>query len=145
MRSDRIGYAYIKDANTISEEARESLNKRHYHRTVRKCQEAVELAIKGLLRFVGIEYPKSHRVGAILLESSIRDEVTVDVLKKVAEISDELARERETAFYGTEEGTAEELFTESDARDALGMMRYVFDFVNELLKKYTLLKPGDYL
>lgn len=31
MRSDRIGYAYIKDAKTISEEARESLNKGHYH------------------------------------------------------------------------------------------------------------------
>src|SRR4030067_2839483 len=121
MRSDRIGYAYIKDAKTISEEARESLNKGHYHRTVRKCQEAVELAIKGLLRFVGIEYPKSHRVGAILFESSIRGEVPVAVLKKVVEISDELARERETAFYGTEEDAAEELFTESDAGDALGM------------------------
>ncbi len=45
----------------------------------------------------------------------------------------------------SEEASAEDLFTESDARDALGMMRYVFDFVNELLKKYTLLKPGDYL
>ena len=135
MRSDRIGIAYIKDARTIAEEAKESLNKKHYHRTVRKCQESVELALKGLLRFVGIEYPKFHRVGAILQESSIRDEAPVDVLKKVAEISDELAREREPAFYGTEEGTAEELFTESDAGDALGMMRYVFDFVNELLKK----------
>lgn len=56
MRSDRLCYAYIKDAKTISEEARESLSKGHYHRTVRKCQKAVELAIKGLLRFVGIEY-----------------------------------------------------------------------------------------
>ncbi len=81
MRSDRIGYAYIKDAKTIAEEAGESLSKGHYHRTVRKCQEAVELAIKGLLRFVGIEYPKSHRVGAILFESSIRGEVPVAVLK----------------------------------------------------------------
>lgn len=82
MRSDRIGYAYIKDTKTISEEARESLNKRHYHRTVRKCQEAVELAIKGLLRFIGIECPKSHRVGAVLLESCLRDEVPVDIPKK---------------------------------------------------------------
>lgn len=79
MRSDRIGYAYIKDAKTIAEEARESLNKRHYHRTVRKCQEAVELGLKGLLRFVGIEYPKSHRVGAVLLESSLKDAVPMDV------------------------------------------------------------------
>ena len=56
-----------------------------------------------------------------------------------------MRREREPAFYGTEEGTAEELFTESDAGDALGMVRYVFDFVNELFKKHDLLKPGDFL
>ncbi|MGQ3684154.1 MAG: HEPN domain-containing protein [Candidatus Loosdrechtia sp.] len=144
MRSDRIGYAYIKDAKTIAEEARESLNKRHYHRTVRKCQEAVELGLKGLLRFVGIEYPKSRRVGAVLLESSLKDAVPMDVLKRVAELSDELAREREPAFYGTEEGTAEELFTESDAREAMGMVEYVFDFIEKLLKEHGLIKPGDF-
>lgn len=100
---------------------------------------------QGTIKIVGIEYPKSHRVGAILLESSLKDAVSTNVLKRVAEISDELARERETAFYGTEEGSAEELFTETDARDALEMVEYVFGFVNELLKKHTLLKPGDYL
>ncbi len=137
MRSDRIGHAYIKDARTIAEEAKESLNKKHYHRTVRKCQESVELALKGLLRFVGIEYPKSHRVGVILIESSLKDVVPTGVLKRVAEISDELAREREAAFYGTEEGPAEELFTEADAREALGMVEYVFDFINKLLKEHN--------
>ncbi|NUO09849.1 MAG: HEPN domain-containing protein [Candidatus Brocadia sp.] len=101
MRSDRIGIAYIKDARTIAKEAKESLNKNHYHRTVRKCQESVELALKGLLRFVGIEYPKSHRVGATLLESILKD--------------------------------------------AVRMVRYVFDFFNELLMKHSLLKPGEFL
>lgn len=82
MRSDIIGLAYIRDARTIYDEARESFARGHYHRVVRKCQEAVELGLKGLLRLVGIEYPKSHRVGAILLESGISAEVQDDILKK---------------------------------------------------------------
>lgn len=65
-------------------------------------------------------------------------------MKRVAELSDELAREREPAFYGTEEGTAEELFTESDAREALGMVEYVFDFIERLLKEHKLLIPEDF-
>ncbi len=138
MRSDRIGLAYIKDARTIADEAKESLDKGHYHRTVRKCQEAVELGLKGLLRLVGIEYPKSHRVGDVLLESNLRADVSLKTLKRLAEISDELAREREPAFYGSEEGPAEELFTKADAEDALAMAAYTLDVITGLLKKHDI-------
>ncbi|MBI5745589.1 MAG: HEPN domain-containing protein [Nitrospirae bacterium] len=139
MRTDHIGFAYIKDAKIIEQEARESLDKGHYHRTVRKCQEAVELALKGLLRLVSIEYPKSHRVGTVLLESGLKNEVRLEDLKKIAEISDELARERETAFYGTDEGPAGELFTEADAKEALDMAAFIMNFIDRLLKKHKMI------
>lgn len=58
MKNVDIAKAYIKDAEIILEEARESFQKGYYHRTVRKCQESVELALKGLLRLKGIEYHK---------------------------------------------------------------------------------------
>ncbi|MEK6776716.1 MAG: HEPN domain-containing protein [bacterium] len=138
MRSDRIGLAYIKDAITIAEEANESLAKGHYHRTVRKCQEAVELGLKGLLRLVGIEYPKSHRVGPVLLESNLHDDIPRDTLERMSEISDELARERESAFYGSEEGPAEELFTKVDAEEAITMAAYTLDVIGGLLKKHNI-------
>jgi len=114
MRSDQIGQAYIKDAKIIMEEARESLEKGHHHRTIRKCQESVELALKGLLRLIGIEYPKSHRVGDILLESSLRDEVS------------------------------EELFTKEDAHEALSMAEYTMDFIDNLLRRHDILRQGDF-
>ncbi len=138
MRSDRIGLAYIKDARIIADEAKESFDRGHYHRTVRKCQESVELALKGLLRLVGMEYPKSHRVGVVLLESSLKVEVPEDILKKVAAISDELAAEREISFYGSEEGTAEELFPPEDAKAALEMAGFTMNFIEELLRKYKI-------
>lgn len=137
VRNDIIGMAYIKDAGIIALEAQDSLAKGHYHRTVRKSQEAVELALKGLLRFIGIEYPKSHKVGTVLLESSLKEGVSYDDLKKAAEISDELARERELSFYGTESDSAEDLFTEDDAKESLEMLSFIMDFVNKLIKKNT--------
>lgn len=57
MNSFEEGRAYVDDASIILAEAEESLGKGHFHRAVRKCQESVELALKGLLRMYGVEYP----------------------------------------------------------------------------------------
>lgn len=54
MRRDRIGHAYIKDARTIAEEAKESINKKHYHRTVRKCREYLAVVLATLLHCGGL-------------------------------------------------------------------------------------------
>jgi HEPN domain-containing protein len=50
MKNIVIAKAYVKDAGIILEEAEESLKKQHYHKTARKCQESVELALKGLFK-----------------------------------------------------------------------------------------------
>jgi len=46
----------------------ESLNleKKEFHRTVRRCREAVELATKGMLLNLGIDYPPVHDTSEIL-------------------------------------------------------------------------------
>jgi HEPN domain-containing protein len=47
----------------------EVLNKKgNFSDVIRKAQEAVELALKGMLRAVGGEPPKIHDVGGLLLE-----------------------------------------------------------------------------
>lgn len=68
---------------------------------VREAQELVELALKGMLRAVGVEPPKFHDVGGLLLDHGARylAEVRPD-LPRAAEISKRLRRERELAFYG---------------------------------------------
>lgn len=68
---------------------------------VREAQELVELALKGMLRAVGIEPPKFHDVGSLLLEHDTKFAPTVrERLPRAAAISKRLRRERELAFYG---------------------------------------------
>lgn len=135
MTNREFGRAYIKDARVILTEAEASLEQRHFHRTVRKCQESVEMALKGLLRVAGIEYPKAHRVGRVLLESAVTQVVSADRLRDIARIADELADAREEAFYGSESSSAAELFTRDDAVDALLKGKTVEMFVRELMER----------
>jgi len=72
-----------------------------YSDVVREAQEIVELALKGILRHIGIEPPKQHDVGGLLLE--YRDRLPEEVEKAaeiLAGISKWLRKEREFAFYG---------------------------------------------
>lgn len=94
------------------------------------------MALKGLLRVAGIEYPKAHRVGRVLTESAVAQVVSVERLRDIARIADELADMREDAFYGSEERSAAELFSREDAVDALSKARAVETFVADLVQQY---------
>lgn len=70
-----------------------------YSDVVRESQEIVELCLKGMLRSVGIEPPKWHDVGPLLLEYGERfGGVTQDELARAAKISRTLRKDRELAF-----------------------------------------------
>lgn len=72
-----------------------------YSDVVREAQEIVELALKGMLRQIGVEPPKQHDVGGLLLE--YRDRLPPAAEKKadrLARISKWLRKEREFAFCG---------------------------------------------
>ena len=94
----------------------------------------MELGVKGLLRIVGVEYPKSHRVGKVLVNSPLKDKVDPEVLKTIARITDMLAQEREVAFYGTEHKPAQELFTNTDAESAIKDSRFVINAIEQAIK-----------
>lgn len=134
MNNITSGKSYFEDAKIIFNEAKESFKKGHYHRTVRKCQESVELGLKGFLRIVGVEYPKSHRVGKVLVNSPLKDKVNQKVLKTLARIADMLAEEREVAFYGTEHKPAQELFTNTDAEEAIEDSQFVFNTIENAIR-----------
>lgn len=72
-----------------------------YADVVREAQELVELALKGMLRWAGVDPPRWHDVGEILLEQAAHLPVPVRPhAAHLAAISKRLRRERETAFYG---------------------------------------------
>jgi len=63
---------YLRDARAILIEAKAAQRRRLSHRAVRLSQESFELSLKGILRSIGIEYPKEHEVSDALKENSAR-------------------------------------------------------------------------
>ena len=75
-----------------------------YSDVVREAQEIVELCLKGMLRAVGIDPPRQHDVGRLLLDSSDRfPEEVQRRLTMLADLSKALRKEREFAFYGDDD------------------------------------------
>ena len=101
---------------------------------VRESQEVVELALKGLLRSCAVEAPRIHDVSEVLLAERARlpKELEAEV-ERLAEISRELRRDRELAFYGAEDLTPSSFYAEADgvrARDGAALVvRLVAPFV----------------
>ncbi|MBM3301404.1 MAG: HEPN domain-containing protein [Deltaproteobacteria bacterium] len=106
----------------ILQEARYLEGKEAWSLVIRRCQEAVELALKAALLWAGIEVPRVHDVGPILKEHTGRFPVSFQrLIPPLASISRALRAERELSFYGDEQsGTPPELlYTEVDAQEAL--------------------------
>ena len=95
---------------------------------VRESQEAVELALKGLLRACGVDPPRIHDVSEVLLRTRERlPEPVRGHADRLAAISRDLRRDRELAFYGAEDLVPSEFYAEKDARQALDGARFVVD------------------
>ena len=83
---------------------------------VRESQEAVELALKGLLRACGVEPPRIHDVADVLLAERERLPGPLRLqVERLAAISRDLRRDRELAFYGAEDLTPSTFYREPDA------------------------------
>jgi HEPN domain-containing protein len=102
---------------------------------VREAQEVVELCLKALLRSARVEVPRIHDVGKILraeanrLPKSVRKDVD-----RLADISHSMRRDRELAFYGSEDLTPSEFYEEKDGKAALEQAEWVFKVVKPALK-----------
>ena len=86
---------------------------------VRESQAIVELALKAMLRHVGIDPPKWHDVGGILQENrALFLAITEAALEELARISKWLRAELELAFYGELDFIPTEQYTRSNAERA---------------------------
>ena len=126
MTNIDLAKSYIWKAGTRLD-ALEALRKReNFSDVVREAQETVELALKGMLRAIGVEPPKYHDVGSLLLEHSDRfGAIITKDLKRAAGIYKRLRRERELAFYGDIDFIPTEEYSEEDARQAIQDARWV--------------------
>lgn len=129
--------SYLKQANERIHHAEEALKGGNYPYVIRQSQEAVELSLKAALRLVGIEPPKWHDVGPILMQNSERfPEWFAKSIPKMASISRKLRREREPSMYGDEESglPPEYLYTAEDAQEALAYAREIYGKCSKLLE-----------
>lgn len=102
---------------------------------VRESQEVVELTLKALLRNSAIEVPRIHDVSALLLKQKERlPEAIHENLEQFSKISKTLRRDRELAFYGSEDLTPSSFYSEEDAKEAIRMAEFVLKTVSEVLK-----------
>jgi HEPN domain-containing protein len=101
---------------------------------VREAKELVELALKAALRVVGIDPPKWHDVGPILVEN-VRafPDPFATAIPRLAEISRWLRRERELAFYGDVDLVPTESYQETDAARAMADAFEVYGAVERLM------------
>jgi len=97
---------------------------------VRESQEVVELALKGLLRAVGIDPPRVHDVADVLVAERRRlPDALAGEVDRLAAASRSLRRDRELAFYGAEDLTPSDFYRQADADEARAGARLVVGLV----------------
>ncbi|HEX5037371.1 MAG TPA: HEPN domain-containing protein [bacterium] len=102
---------------------------------VREAQELIELCLKAVLRVSGIEPPRSHDVSDILLENAHRVPAALHLhTAALSKISKKLRRDRELAFYGSEDLTPSDFYKKEDAQEAFDDARWVYETCREAMK-----------
>lgn len=119
MRNRDLAADYVRRARARLRALDVLYEQRSWADVVRESQEVVELALKGLLRTCGIEAPRIHDVSEVLLAERDRlpESLRADI-EQLAAVSRELRRDRELAFYGAEDLTPSQFYTEGDAERA---------------------------
>jgi len=136
LNNVEMARAYLEEALRGLKTAERAFEEGGYAYCIRQCQEAVELSLKAALRYVGVEPPKWHDVGPILIENRDRfpDWFQAEI-EEIASTSRWLRREREPSMYGDEETglPPQRIYTRSYAQRALLESRKVVDMVLKLV------------
>ena len=128
MRNRGLATDYVRRASVRLEAIDVLYRAGSWADVVRESQEAVELALKGLLRSCGIDPPRIHDVSEVLLNEQERlPEPARGHAGRLASISRDLRRDRELAFYGAEDLVPSDFYSEQDANRALEGARFVVE------------------
>jgi hypothetical protein len=130
MRNPELAADYVKRAGVRLRAIDVLFEAACWADVVRESQEVVELALKGLLRAHGVAPPRIHDMSAVLLAEQARlPDAVVEHTGRLAAISKDLRRDRELAFYGTEDLTPSNFYTEADAVRARDAARFTVGIV----------------
>ncbi len=136
MTNESLARSYLIKATKRLKILPVLLDEEAYSDVIREAQEIVELALKGMLRQVGVEPPKWHDVGSHLKEFGHRFEKPIQAhISRLAEISKWLRKEREFSFYGDIDFIPTEEYSSEDALRAIEDARFVVAAAEQAIKQ----------
>ena len=119
MTSEALASSYLVKATKRLRVLDVLTDEEAYLDVVREAQEIVELALKGMLRSIGVEPPRVHDVGPLVVEHRGRlAPLSAAEAEDLARISKWLRKEREFAFYGDVDLIPTDEYTSDDAERA---------------------------
>jgi HEPN domain-containing protein len=119
VRNRELAQDYIRRAEVRLAAIEVLFGAKSWADVVGESQESVELALKALLRASGVEPPRIHDVSDVLLAQRSRLPPALrPAAPRLAAISRHLRRDRELAFYGTEDLTPSSFYSGKDAASA---------------------------
>jgi HEPN domain-containing protein len=126
MQNKSLAFDYIERAHKRLSALKALHKEEAWADVVRESQEVVELALKSLLRHFHIEVPRIHDVSGIIETEKLRFPVVVQKnIPRYVEISRSLRRDRELAFYGSEDLTPREFYKKGDAELAMESAEWI--------------------
>ncbi len=137
-----IDQLYSK-ATSILNEAREQLRSYGCDLAVRRSQEAVELHIKTIFRFVGMEYPRSHDLEKMIYAICVllgEYGVTREQVARMVLANSTVGLWRSPSFYGDETLGVAKLFRQKEAELAIAFaeeIRWVCEKVRSELYRHA--------
>lgn len=137
MTSHGLARDYLRKAKARRRALQTLLEVGSYDDVVRESQEIVELILKGVLRYVGVDPPRRHDIGTTLRELGDRlPPAWRPRLDHIETISRTLFEERGHALYGDETSLtpASELFGLEDAREAVRWVDELLGLFEELIQ-----------
>ncbi|MGQ9514731.1 MAG: HEPN domain-containing protein [Thermoproteota archaeon] len=142
MNTRSMALEYLERSKRYIAEAGRAVGEADYPTTVRRCQESVEMAVKAILRLLGIEYPRKHDVSDVLQDLKNMGEIPKFFKDEIPFISSTISRltsVRGLAMYGDESSLTPpaRLFSSEDAEKALNDAKRVLELCLALFKKWS--------
>jgi HEPN domain-containing protein len=133
MTNIDAGEKLLKEAEIYLQEMENNFKAKEWNITIRKAQEVTELSLKGLLKIMGIEYPKVHDLGKFFVTTLSNRGIMLseEDSQKLRFISAILAEKRAPAFYFEKE------YTREDATEAAKGARWVYNKIQTLKTSIT--------
>lgn len=144
MTNGTLAQAYLTKARSRLKILSVLRDDENYSDVVREAQEIVELALKAMLRHVGVDPPHVHDVGALLRQHKERFEEAVRVrIDELAAASAWLRKEREFSFYGDIDFIPTEHYVRADADRAIHDAQQVVEVASAAVVPGASTRPAD--